>query len=80
MHYDILYRMMHPSAAQEKKNPPALTLEMEEQEAPLLEEEEEPDLLPTRAVYMLATRNRHWTEQEIGFVNPDPRVPVREDC
>lgn len=59
---------MQPSAAREKKNPPALTLEMEEQEAPLLEELEEPDLLPTRAVYMPETRNRHTAEQEIGFV------------
>ncbi|CAI5689619.1 unnamed protein product [Oreochromis niloticus] len=74
LHYDILYRMGNPKPHTEKKLPPDLPLEMEEEDAPVLEEDEEPDLLQTRAVYMPAHTSRHWTQQEEGFINLDPTI------
>lgn len=56
--------------------PPTVQLDMEELKAPLLLEDEVPESVVTRAVYMPANVRRDWTPEETGFVNPDSAVSV----
>lgn len=60
-----------------KKKPPTLQMELDHVELPILLEDEEPEVVRTRAVFIPANVSRHWSEQEIGFVNTDPAVRVK---
>lgn len=76
LHYDIPYKMLHRPFLPDQKMRPTVQLDMEELKAPLLLEDEVPESVVTRAVYMPANVRRDWTPEETGFVNPDSAVPV----
>lgn len=77
LHYDIPYRMVHHPVTSKKK-PPTLLLEQDPVEVPVELEDEEPDTVITRTVFMPANVSRQWSEEELLFVKTDPSVRVKD--
>lgn len=77
LHYDIPYRMVHHPVTSKKK-PPTPLPEQDPVEVPVELEDEEPDTVITRAVFMPANVSRQWSEEELSFVKTDPSVRVKD--